>query len=86
MNTMEISSISAKICEVIEKLGLSDNANIDDQAFKEIFEIIDSLSLINFVVELENVFDIEFPDEFLLPENFTSLRILAEFIRDMKAG
>lgn len=81
---MDVSYISEKICRILENLGLSDSVDIDDETFGEIFEIIDSLSLINFVVELENTFNIEFPDEFLLPENFVSLTVLSEFIYDIK--
>lgn len=81
---MDVSYISEKICRILENLGLSDSIDIDDETFGEIFEIIDSLSLINFVVELENAFNIEFPDEFLLPENFVSLTALSEFIHDIK--
>lgn len=81
MNFKEVKQIISKI---IFDLGMSDKMEVDNETFKEVFEIIDSLNLINFVVELENKFDIELPDEYLLPENFTSIDFLAEYILSIK--
>ena len=43
--------------------------------------IIDSAGLIAFVVFIEQRFNIQIPDEDLLPENFSSITIIANYIR-----
>lgn len=75
--------IKDEISRVLFDLGLTENSRVEDKEFKEIFELIDSLSLINFVVELENSFGVELPDEYLLPENFVSISNLAGYIQNL---
>jgi len=43
--------------------------------------IIDSAGLIAFIVYIEQKFNIQIPDEDLLPENFSSITIIANYIR-----
>ena len=81
---MQIEEIKLKLSEILFNLGLTDKQNvvIDDEEFHEIFESIDSLNLVNFVVDVENSFNIELADEYLLPENFVSIDILANYVND----
>lgn len=63
MNTKEtIISIVQDLGNSVD--GLDPNKNIDLQLY-----IIDSLQFISFIISVEEKFDIEFPDEFLLIEN-----------------
>ncbi len=80
---MNLSEVKSKLGQIAFNLGMTDTVNIDNESFKEIFQIIDSLQLINFVVDIENEFNIELPDEFLMPENFVSLDYVAEYILSM---
>lgn len=67
-----------KITTILCEGGLYDgDCEITDQEFYDIFDDIDSLDLINFIVEVENVFNIELPDEVLEP-NF--IKCLGKFI------
>jgi acyl carrier protein len=43
--------------------------------------IIDSAGLVSFVVFIEEEFDLQIPDEDLLPQNFSSLTTAADYIR-----
>ena len=43
--------------------------------------IIDSAGLVSFVVFIEEEFDLQIPDEDLLPRNFSSLTTAADYIR-----
>ena len=43
--------------------------------------IIDSVGLISCIVFIEEEFHLSIPDEDLLPENFSSIRKIAEYIR-----
>jgi acyl carrier protein len=47
---------------------------------------IDSLGLLDLVAYLEETFDIIFDDEELTPENFDSVRQLAELVAAKQAG
>ncbi|MFI3212907.1 MAG: acyl carrier protein [Eubacteriales bacterium] len=76
-----MDEIKIKITQLLYSLGFTEQKKIiSNEEFAEIFRVIDSLNLINFVVGLENTFGIEMPDEFLLPENFNSVDDLSEYI------
>jgi acyl carrier protein len=47
---------------------------------------IDSLGLLDLVAYLEDTFDIEFDDDELSPENFDSVRQLAELVSAKRLG
>ena len=54
----------------------------------DLFEagILDSSAVISVITHLELAYDLEIPDEDLLPENFASIRSTAEYIRLRKNG
>lgn len=47
---------------------------------------IDSLGLLDLVTYLEETFDITFDDDELTPDNFNSVKQLAEFVSIKRAG
>lgn len=47
------------------------------------FEEIDSVNFISFVVALEDNFDIEFPDEYLLSSNTKSINSICNIIEEL---
>lgn len=68
-----------EIKNIMKRLGIF----IEDMSFNEnIHEIItESIMFISFIIELEQEFDIQIPDEFLLPDNFKTLEQLEEFLQ-----
>lgn len=54
---------------------------IQDAAIDEIIE--DSLTYISFIVELEESFNIEIPDEYLLPERLSTFDSIITMIEDL---
>ncbi len=62
------------IRDIMMRIGLFfDDVGVDED-IQEIFT--NSLTFITFVIELEQEFDIQIPDDFLIPERLGSLRQL----------
>lgn len=55
-----------------------DNLNLEDRVENH---LIDSISYISFIVELEQYFDIEIPDEYLGSQSIQSFRDVEEIIK-----
>lgn len=70
-----------RILKCIEKIGLQ--VEIDIQDFDVNDYIKDSITFITFVIELENEFDIEIPDEYLLPERLNMLSNISSLLESL---
>lgn len=58
--------VKSKLFEIADGLGI-----VDESEEKKItVEEMDSIQLISIIVEIEECFDIEVPDEYLVPEFF----------------
>jgi acyl carrier protein len=57
------------------KVGLAYDTNLFDAG------IVDSAGLISFIAFIEKTFGLSIPDEDLLPENFVSIKAIANYIR-----
>jgi len=52
-----------------------------------IFDLIEnSIMFVTFIVELEEHFEIEFPDEYLVPEKFSTLETVISSIEELSCG
>lgn len=71
------------IVEILKNCGLYEGEidQLTDKEFIDIFNNIDSLELVNFVVEIENAFSIEYPEDLLILDNIPGLD---EFIRKIE--
>lgn len=78
MNPLQI--IESKLAEIAEANGIL----VDDFELNLIEYIPDSITFIAFIVAIEEEFDIELPDDFLLIERFGSLKELAMVINDLR--
>ena len=78
MNPLQI--IESKLAEIAEANGIL----VDDFELNLIEFIPDSITFIAFIVAIEEEFDIELPDDFLLIERFGSLKELAMVINDLR--
>lgn len=77
--------IEEKIIEAFNNIGIFidiDEAN--DISIEEILE--DSLMFISFIVELEQIFSIEIPDDFLLPERISSFESIKNMILEIMSS
>ena len=76
-------TIEAKLSEYIRNECLPKNKEYKLEYDKNLFDdgIIDSAGLITIITYIENEFNIVIPDEDLLPEYFTSLSVIAGYIR-----
>ena len=57
----------------------------DDASFVE-EGIIDSMNVMELILFVEENFNLEVADEEIVPENFNSVRKMADYIRHKKAG
>lgn len=77
---MEVKNVKQRIKDVFSRTGYM----IDDEN-RDLNEYIpDSLGFINLVVELEDEFEIVFPDEILGANTFSNLDSLVCLINDLK--
>lgn len=69
---------------IIDDLGWAGPAS-DLTADYDLLEndVVDSLGILRLVTLIEEHFDVEIPDEQLVPENFVSLRALASLIEPL---
>ena len=67
-----------KYIELLNKINPEILSNPDIDLIKE--GILDSLSIMNLVVEIENTFQMEFDFEDILPENFNSALTIWEIV------
>ena len=79
MNDYEIEE---KIIEAFINIRCTiDIDEVCDISIEEILE--DSLIFVSFIVELEQIFSIEIPDEFLLPEKISSFESVKNMILEI---
>lgn len=79
---MEIAKIKLEIKKLVEeKISI---VNVDEnQLLFGVAGGFDSLSLLNFILELESKFDIVIADDDLVPDNFTSIDSIANYISSL---
>ena len=80
MNSLQI--IESELVEIAEENGIL----IDDFEMSIMGYIPDSITFITFIVAIEEKFDIEMPDDFLLIEKFGSIKELATVINDIRTS
>ena len=80
MNTLQI--IELELVEIAEENGIL----VDDFEMSLLEYIPDSITFITFIVAIEEKFNIEMSDDFLLIEKFGSIKELAMVINDIKTA
>ena len=80
---MNKEDIIKRIPSVLESIGVFGAETMDEETDLNEW-IIDSLMFISFIVELENVFEVQIPDALLQQETISSLRGLADIIFGLK--
>lgn len=82
MNKKNLLEIKKNVTRmVISTLNLSeDYFNEDENILFGTSSGFDSTQLLEFILNLEKEFDIIIPDEDLVPDNFSSLQAIAEYI------
>lgn len=78
MNDRE--EIKNKLNILLDELGLSEET---DEGKKVNFEELDSIQIISAIVEIEECFDIEIPDEYLVAEFFENINHIVDVILEL---
>ena len=78
MNDRE--EIKNKLNILLDELGLSEET---DEGKKVNFEELDSIQIISAIVEIEEFFDIEIPDEYLVAEFFENINHIVDVILEL---
>lgn len=86
MENLNTGKVNEKIREMIkDKLNLNiDSSQINDEFMFGTSNGFDSTTLLEFILELEDEFDLIIPDEDLLPDNFASIDKITNYIIRMK--
>lgn len=73
-----------KLRQCFENIGIL----VDDlDKAENLMDLIEeSLTFITFVVEVENIFEIEIPDEYLLPGKLVSIQDVLEMVENLRVG
>jgi len=69
-----------KVVECFNNLGLV----VDDKAENILEYLVDSVMYIAFIVELEGMFNVEIPDEYLLRGNFQTIENICSLLVELK--
>jgi acyl carrier protein len=83
---MSRDDIKSGIITCFQSIGImvADDNLSDDLEIQEYIE--DSIMFITMIIELESYFNIEIPDEFLLPETISSLGALTDLVTKLLNG
>lgn len=75
--------LKEKIVQAINSVGLMyTREELENETLGDL--IPDSITYISFIVELEQIFGIEIPDEYLQPEKISSLDAVVDIIESLK--
>lgn len=81
---MDKSLIRDNIIQALAKVFIFDDSTENEDVDLETY-IEDSIQFMSFIVELEQIFNIEFPPELLLFENFKTINNISLIIEEMSA-
>jgi acyl carrier protein len=83
---MDLPSITARVREVVEKAaGIRDATALSDT--DDLWDAgMDSLASVNLMVQLEDAFGVQFPDELLTREVFSSIASIAAALAETHAS
>ena len=76
----DIEEIKNKLNILLYELGFSEET---DEGKKVNFEELDSIQIISAIVEIEECFDIEIPDEYLVAEFFENINHIVDVILEL---
>ena len=71
--------------QILENVGVYGGEEMSEETDLNEW-IVDSLMFISFIVELENAFQIQIPDEYLQHETIASIRGLVDIIQQIKSS
>lgn len=83
-NTIDVDAVKAVL---VETLGLEDRADTIDASTPLLDSLpeLDSMAVMELVMDLERTFEIEFDDDDVTAEVFETLASLAAFVADKQA-
>lgn len=76
-----MEEIRVKICQALDKVGVFVEEPIEEANLNQFFD--DSIQFMTFIVELENVFEIEFPNEILVFDNFDRIDNICDIVSSL---
>ena len=79
----EVNNIEEKLSAYIVENCLPQNSSLQLDYDKNLFNagIVDSAGLVSYICYIEVEFNIEIPENDLLPENFSTINVIADYIR-----
>lgn len=75
---MNIRENLMKIFDDLSLIGQDENGEVILYT-----EMIESIQFISLIVDIESVFEIEIPDEYMLPEFFSSFNNVLDIVNDL---
>ncbi len=75
---MEKTEINAKIMELVQEINPYEEINESSRLIEE--AILDSLTLVILINEIEEFFNVKLPEDKLKPENFENISEIAEMV------
>ncbi len=84
---MSSSAIETRLCDFLVSDVFADKLARPLEPDNPLFElgVIDSLAVVKTVAYCEEQFEVEIPDEELIPENFVTVRAIAELIERLRS-
>ena len=78
---MEKTEINAKIMELVQEINPYEEINESSRLIEE--AILDSLTLVILINEIEEFFNVKLPEDKLKPENFENISEIAEMVEKL---
>lgn len=77
---MQKQEIESKVCEVVSRVGQYNTDNIEVNSDLRDNYGIDSIVLVELLVELEDTFGITFDSSFLTYETFSTINAISDYV------
>ena len=81
-----MNDILPKLVEFVKRSGVKRSVAPENIATCPLRDLIDSIGMIDFLLHIENGFEIEIDDEEVGPDTFGSLKSVEAFVRGKLAG
>ncbi len=81
---MKEVDIYNKVVELIK--GNSEKEDIQDLGDLKLEDVLDSLQFVKVVVSLEDEYDIDIPDKYLVPANLNSVSEMVKLVSELVGG
>lgn len=82
---MKSSKTTARVIQILNRLFQSSGFDTDLLVYSDLIDDLgmDSVNFVSLIIEIENEFDIQIPDDWLLMENFRDCSLISSIVEKL---